>query len=542
MFTTVAQTDAALPTMINQAPEINDAGTVLFRGTDANGVEHAWLARQGPIDRAFNGAEFQSFSLSGSSQLNRHDDVAFFGTPLQGLPTALYVARDENLIEVHNDSLTPTATYLPAINDAGQIAFHGRLDNVDSILVGDTQGSPPRVVAATGAVTLSSAGPQINETGDVAYVSRALDTGLRTLHIARPDGGTTNVDTAATSTETIRPLRWISDNDLLYARNENNIQSWWLSQDGALSPIIPTLATGGRIIDLDVNASNQAAAYIEQASGGNAVLAGNVSSMSRLLGIWDNINGRRVAQVHFDTGGLNASGQVAMWVRTYDPATGRDYRTEIVVASPGGDPSPAPTTFAGTNFLEPPIGASSYVPGPGTTELGFSTASAPTSGANPLVGVGNIDGGPERYLAHRSVAATTTFDAVDLSGWQNPSVSMIVHFGGTSYEAGDFLTISASNGGNTVTLFRLQGGASSGDFGNFDRPHYLTWQLPEGWQQATLSISSFSNSSNGAEWYEVRQITFEGITPVPEPAAWSLIGAAMVALLAGCCLRRSVVQ
>jgi hypothetical protein len=163
------------------------------------------------------------------------------------------------------------------------------------------------------------------------------------------------------------------------------------------------------------------------------------------------------------------------------------------------------TVVAFTHFEEPPGGASSHTPAPGGREMGFRTQSAPTSGASPFTGVeeeGTIL--ESRLLAHRSVAATTTFDAVDLRGRRDVRVAVTVRVRDTGYEADDRLEVILRGAGGEVVLARMNGDTGldeiAGDYTSFSA------EVPGGWDSAVLSVSTESDSGTGAEGFDIRLV------------------------------------
>jgi hypothetical protein len=175
--------------------------------------------------------------------------------------------------------------------------------------------------------------------------------------------------------------------------------------------------------------------------------------------------------------------------------------------------------IAFTNFNEPALGSTSYSPGAGAAELGFQTTTLPSGGANPLVGVLASGSSPTSPIfSHRSVDAVTTFDTVDLSGHDDVTVSLIARVRNTGYESSDRLRISVTNGSQEVVLLNANNTLLNA-LAALDYQTY-TAAIPEHWTQATLVLSSFSNSSADAERYDFDSIVFLG-APSPDT---SLLG------------------
>jgi hypothetical protein len=175
------------------------------------------------------------------------------------------------------------------------------------------------------------------------------------------------------------------------------------------------------------------------------------------------------------------------------------------------DPVPPPQRIAGSEFSEAAVGSSSYLPAAGAQELGFRTTSTPTAGQNPTAQVIATGGLPGNVLRHQSVAATSTFDEISLLGLSNVEVSLRLQVDVTNYETGDFVRAVISNGNQSITLFDLQGGgvealdqAAGEGFTTF------RGRIPDVWTRAILTLTSFSNSSTGAEQFDFDTIEFTG--------------------------------
>jgi hypothetical protein len=177
------------------------------------------------------------------------------------------------------------------------------------------------------------------------------------------------------------------------------------------------------------------------------------------------------------------------------------------------------SVIAYSAFAEPAPGAVSYAPGPGARELGFATAWAPSSGIDPLVGVVEI-GSPvsARLFSHRSANATTTFETVDLSGRSAVRATVVLRVRETGYEASDFIEVYATDGGGArVDLVDVSGDTGLNGLADGDYASYWA-EIPDSWSQATLVVSSASNSSAAAERYDIRLVEIES-RALGEPCA-----------------------
>ena len=204
-------------------------------------------------------------------------------------------------------------------------------------------------------------------------------------------------------------------------------------------------------------------------------------------------------------------------------------------------PIAEPSLLAVTEFNEPPLGARTFTPGPADEELGFASTSSASGGVNPLAGVAVGPAGSDpRVLTHRSINATTTFDAVDLEDFDDAFVSLRVQVANTGYEAADFVRLYVTNNIDTIELLNLSGGTGLNDLAGDGFLDYRAF-IPNDWTQASLVITSSSNSSTGAERYDFDSIRFRGVpVAVPEPSTLMLAAVGILALIAFRMRRRSI--
>ena len=167
------------------------------------------------------------------------------------------------------------------------------------------------------------------------------------------------------------------------------------------------------------------------------------------------------------------------------------------------------TAFASTNFDEPSIGSEDFNPGAGDRELGFQTTATPTGGDNPLSEVVNTSSTPSSPIfGHRSVDATTTFQAVDLSERGLSLATIWLQARSTGYEADqDFVEVRAEGGDETRTLVRLEGGPALTQSAG-EGYHTYGALLPASWDSARLVVESSSNSGSGSERYDFDRVAF----------------------------------
>lgn len=194
-----------------------------------------------------------------------------------------------------------------------------------------------------------------------------------------------------------------------------------------------------------------------------------------------------------------------------------------------GTPPPPRQLIAFTEFDEPPLGAGAYNPGAAGQEIGFTTVGTPTAGTNPLAGVAALDGN-EIVFTHRSMNATTTFGYVDVANYAEVNVFARIRVSDTAYESGDLLRVFITNGTETVDLLNALGStALNGLAGD----GFLTYDanVPDHWEQVALVVTSFSNSSQAAERFDIDGIEFRGTVAIPEPPSAVLATLAAIAAL-----------
>ncbi|MBN1418984.1 MAG: hypothetical protein JXP34_09420 [Planctomycetes bacterium] len=173
-----------------------------------------------------------------------------------------------------------------------------------------------------------------------------------------------------------------------------------------------------------------------------------------------------------------------------------------------GDVRSFATAFAYTDFREPGTNATSYVPSPAAQEIGFRTIWRATSGQDPFAGVISTGSTPTTpVFSHRSVDATTTFDAVDLSSRPGAALSLIVQVRDTGYEDEDSLAVYATDGAERIDLLRLEGDAplQQREGRGYAR---CAARIPEAWERASLVVASSSDSSGASERYDIDRIAF----------------------------------
>ncbi len=171
------------------------------------------------------------------------------------------------------------------------------------------------------------------------------------------------------------------------------------------------------------------------------------------------------------------------------------------------------SSFAFTDFDEPPLRAGSYSPGLAAAELGFQTAATPRGGQYPFAGViGTSSTLTTPIFVHRSVSATTTFDPVDCAGRSGVVLSLMLQAGDGEYEAGDRLEVFVSDGEDRIDLVTLNDAGVLAQRAGMGYGIYAG-RIPDAWTRASMIISSSSTSSQVSDRYDFDQIRFFSHSP-----------------------------
>ncbi len=187
-----------------------------------------------------------------------------------------------------------------------------------------------------------------------------------------------------------------------------------------------------------------------------------------------------------------------------------------------------PVTIAYNAFNEAPIGDTSWTPGVGATELGFTTQTLSGSvGSTTSLGTYDSSTSPRR-LRMRGYQAVTTFAAVDLKAYKGVMLSIDVLTANTTYEGTDYFRVVLTNGVDTITVADYVGTGLNAL--TKDRFNNFSAAIPDSWTTATLKLSSLTDDGAGAEIINFDHIFFTG-SVVPEPASVAS-GLGILALLA----------
>ena len=164
--------------------------------------------------------------------------------------------------------------------------------------------------------------------------------------------------------------------------------------------------------------------------------------------------------------------------------------------------------IAHSYFAEPEAGARVYAPDDGARELGFEMTATATGGAGAFAGVVKSASTIEAAkLSTVSVAATTTFDAVDLRSESDVQITLVARVLPTGYEDDDELVAYATDGTQRIYLIDVDGdsgldGLATGDYLAFSAP------VPDAWEQATLVVETACDSSSASEGFDLRAVEF----------------------------------
>jgi alkaline phosphatase len=218
---------------------------------------------------------------------------------------------------------------------------------------------------------------------------------------------------------------------------------------------------------------------------------------------------------------------VYAWGPGADAISGFMKNTDLFNVAKGAAPSPKPPVLAQSSFLEAADGATSYVPGPGKSELGFTSTSTDHGGGTPVAAVYDsattTDPSPTRFRI-QSKLATVTFNPLDISSRRGVTVSIDLAVR-DAFEVDDYFRATLTNGTATIDLARVEGLALNGLTDNVWYTYTAT--VPDDWTQVQIIVSASNNSSTGAEIMDFDRILVRGAA-VPEPATWMLLAAGLI--------------
>jgi len=206
------------------------------------------------------------------------------------------------------------------------------------------------------------------------------------------------------------------------------------------------------------------------------------------------------------------------------PVPGSTINTSQYLALSGTAPA-LPILVAANYFLQQPVNARNWTPGPGNVELGFANTALTPQGGTALAQVYDSSTSPWR-LRMQSAAAETTFAPIDLGPYRGVTASIDVMVKNTTFESDDYFRVVLTNGNETVTLAEAQGGVLDA----LQKSAWLHYSVavPATWTSAVLKISSSTNSSTDAEAVDFDNIEFyatptvvKGTWIAPGDGAWS---------------------
>jgi len=189
-------------------------------------------------------------------------------------------------------------------------------------------------------------------------------------------------------------------------------------------------------------------------------------------------------------------------------------------------------TIAFTNFEEPAEDTQNWSPGAGDQELGFTTTKAdnPPGRTIDVMGVYDSSTSPTRYRM-RTVDGEVTFDTVDISEYWDVVANIRIAIKETTWEAGDFFEAIVKNASDEEISLALVEGNDLEDLITTDNGDYFMWfraEIPDDWDEVTLIIRSFTNSSADRECVDFDSVL---ITGIPEPSTMLLLTLGAAALL-----------
>jgi alkaline phosphatase len=217
---------------------------------------------------------------------------------------------------------------------------------------------------------------------------------------------------------------------------------------------------------------------------------------------------------------------VYAWGPNADAVSGFMKNTDMYNVAMGiTPPSPQAPVIAETSFLEVPEGATSYSPGAGKTELGFTSSATDQGGGTHVAKVYDSATSPTQFRIS-SKKATVTFDSLDISSYDGVSVSLDLAVRDT-FEADDYFRAILTDGIHSIDLARVEGLALNSLTDNVW--YTYTAVVPDDWTHVQLIVDASNNSSSGAEVMDFDRLLVRG-SLVPEPSATALLFSVTLAL------------
>ncbi len=309
--TTASQDSSGFTLNTFAYPVINDSGVVAFQADiNTGGFDRGAYFGIGNGLTTVASTVADSFSSINGLDINNAGTIVFEGntdTGNQGVGGARLFAYSGGTRSLLIDSANTTfGSFLnPEINEAGQIAFSARRDR----LTGGTSSS-----GGSGIYRLESATPGATQT----LIANSSNFSLQS-DVSLNDSG-----------------------QVVYQDLQGSTTSMYLS-DGTSTSLIADTAGAYSFFPYSASINNQGTTIFEASldSGGGGLYSGSNSTLNRLIGSGDALEGSTITNMFFSNHGLNNANQIAFVANL---ANGRSviYRADFVAATVA---TPEPSTW-----------------------------------------------------------------------------------------------------------------------------------------------------------------------------------------------------
>lgn len=273
-------------------------------------------------------ARGRQFDRFGGVSINRRGQVAFEGSPADGLGEGIYRADGQRIELIAGSRDLGDFDFVglrPSINRRGQVAFIGERivggQYVDGVWLGE--GGPVQALAdENGPLDDFTGDPSLNDRGEVAFLAR-MDSGVGGLFIS--DGS--RLTQVADDSGILTGIYGFSDpalnnrGEVAFSAGTNpdpgdnggsTGSGIFLWRNGVLNTVLQgTLAEYFTLRQPSLNNLGQIAFVVEPTFADQILVTGPDLVRDRVIGRGDRVGGRLVKGVLFGREGLNDAGQLA---------------------------------------------------------------------------------------------------------------------------------------------------------------------------------------------------------------------------------------
>lgn len=331
-------------------PALNDAGSVAFTATNADGVTFVLRYDGGVLTPIASTAA--TYSRFGDVSINGAGQVGFEGSFSDVRGEGIFRGDGTSVVTIAATRAAGTFDFVnagPSLNAAGRVAFIGETEVtfLAGVYAGDGTAPATAIYDATGPATSFSANPSLNDAGFVAFVG-SLASGP--FGILLGDGGPLTT-IASTEDGTFGFFNQPSLNDLnqvaFNAFTNAGGAGIFLGSGGSVTPIIAGSFSDFADFGSDPSLNNlgQVAYTVDFTFGNQALAIGGDPIAGRVVGSGDLLFGATVTNVVLWREGLNDRGQVAFTAFFDDGSAG------VFVATPTAVPEPGTVVLLATGLV-----------------------------------------------------------------------------------------------------------------------------------------------------------------------------------------------